>query len=67
MNMKINKQDNFKLVVLALVSIAADLVTLVSLGTINPNWRADVLFSDWMLDHEEYMDQQCDQPNNNKG
>ena len=46
--MKINKQDNSKLVVLALVSITADLVTLVSLGTINPNWRADVLFSDWM-------------------
>ena len=50
--MKITKQDNFKLVVLALVSIAADLVTLVSLGTINPNWRADVLFSDWMQDEE---------------
>jgi len=50
--MKINTQDNFKLVVLALVSIAADLVTVVSLGTINPSWRGDVLFSDWMQDEE---------------
>ena len=29
-------------------TIAADLVTLTSLGTINPYWRADVLFSAWM-------------------
>jgi hypothetical protein len=50
--MKINKQDNFKLMVLALVGIAADLVTLVSLGTINPFWREDVLMSDWMQDYD---------------
>ena len=51
-NMRLNKQDNFKLCVLALVSIAGDLVTLVTLGTINPSWRADVLFSDWMSDED---------------
>jgi hypothetical protein len=46
--MKLNRQDNYKLMVLALVSIASDLITLASLGTINPEWRSIVLFSAWM-------------------
>jgi hypothetical protein len=45
--MKMNRKDNGKLMLLAVVSIAADLITLVSFGTINPDWRARLLFSDW--------------------
>jgi formate/nitrite transporter FocA (FNT family) len=38
----------FKLCVLAVVCIAQELVTLMTLGFVVPEWRAKVLFSDWM-------------------
>jgi len=47
---KLNTDGNFKLVVTALVGIATDLVTIISFGLINPNWRANVLFSEWFLE-----------------
>jgi len=48
MKMRLNRRDNFKLMVLAIVTIASELVTLVSFGTINPYWASTLLFSDWM-------------------
>ena len=46
--MKLNRDDNFKLVILAVVSIASDVLTIMSFGTVITQWRADVLFSEWI-------------------
>ena len=45
--MKLNRDDNFKLVILAAVSIASDIITIMSFGTVITHWRADVLFFEW--------------------
>lgn len=50
--MKLNRQNNFKLMALSLVDIAAGLVTLASFGTINPMWRYWIIYSDWWGESE---------------
>ncbi len=50
--MKLNRQNNFKLMALSLVDIAAGLVTLASFGTINPMWRIHLIYSDWWRESE---------------
>lgn len=47
-SMKNTKKDRFKLCVLAIVTIAAEVVTLLTFGGFNTEWRAKLLFSDWM-------------------
>lgn len=47
MKIRINKKHNAYLMLLAVVTIADSLVTLVTLAIINPMWRADLMFSDW--------------------
>jgi hypothetical protein len=45
---KLNTKDNFKLCVLAITTIASELITLGTLGSVNLEWRAKLLFSHWM-------------------
>jgi hypothetical protein len=47
MKIRIHKQRNADLMMLAVVMIADSLVTLLTLAIINPTWRADLMFSDW--------------------
>lgn len=43
-----SKTEQFKYWVLAWVSLAEDLVVILSLGVLCPHWRGDLLFSKWM-------------------
>tara|TARA_R110001599_G_scaffold32045_3_gene105940 strand:+ start:1303 stop:1464 length:162 start_codon:yes stop_codon:yes gene_type:complete len=47
MKIRINKHHNADLMLLAVVTIADSLVTLLTLAIVNPMWRADLMFSDW--------------------
>ena len=48
----LNRDGNKELMIIAFIGILESLVVLFSLGSINPTWRADYIFSDKFMEND---------------